>query len=231
MKVLFKGASERFYIRGDLIDTDDYVMYIESGAVAVYGEADNSNFIFAFKAGEVFPMVRRDGQFLNGRKLFYKALTNTKLLALPRADYTKRADQPEIASEINDRLVSTIENMYSRVDNLALGTVRERLLYRLNFLAERLGSVVRDKVIIETPMPHTELAASINTSRETVNRLMKDLEKEGLISLRNQVIIINSLKKLNSELKPADSGAIRSQATGMVLTAGLALDGVHTLLS
>ncbi|WP_245739699.1 helix-turn-helix domain-containing protein [Thermoflavimicrobium dichotomicum] len=65
-------------------------------------------------------------------------------------------------------------------------------------LAEKYGENINGTVYIDIPMTHQEFACAIGTTRETVNRLLNRLRKEGIMEMgRNKFIIrdYNALKQ------------------------------------
>ena len=57
-----------------------------------------------------------------------------------------------------------------------------------------------------TPPNQSELAARINTRRETVSREINAMERSGLIERRRGAIVINDVLRLSAEIQAADSG-------------------------
>jgi CRP/FNR family transcriptional regulator len=70
------------------------------------------------------------------------------------------------------------------IDSIAFKKMDERLLEYLEEKAEATG----DRVINST---HQQIAFDLNASREAVSRLLKQLEKEGVVELgRNRIKLL-----------------------------------------
>lgn len=79
---------------------------------------------------------------------------------------------------------SRMKEMIKTIDNIAFKKMDERLL---NYLEER-AQAHNSKVIHST---HQEIAADLNASREAVSRLLKQLEKKGIVTLeRNKINLL-----------------------------------------
>ncbi len=79
---------------------------------------------------------------------------------------------------------SRMQEMIKTLDSIAFKKMDERLLKYLLTKAEAHNS----KIIIST---HQEIADDLNASRESISRLLKQLEKNGVITLeRNKIVLL-----------------------------------------
>ena len=77
-----------------------------------------------------------------------------------------------------------MQEMIKTIDNIAFKKMDERLL---DYLYERADA--HDSQIINST--HQEIASDLNASREAVSRLLKQLEKKGVVTLeRNQIRLL-----------------------------------------
>jgi len=95
-----------------------------------------------------------------------------------------------LARSLLRALSSRLRHMTEEAEGLASMTVADRLLLRLQRLAEWSGRPVADGVRIALPMTQQELAALIGTSRESVNRALSGLRRQGKIRLDNGWIVL-----------------------------------------
>jgi CRP/FNR family transcriptional regulator len=72
------------------------------------------------------------------------------------------------------------EELLSVIDNIAFKNMDERLEWYLRREAEKSGNSLNIK--------HQQIANDLNTSREVVSRLLKKMEKEGLLVLNRNLI-------------------------------------------
>ena len=72
------------------------------------------------------------------------------------------------------------EELLSVIDNIAFKNMDERLEWYLKRQAEISGNSLNIK--------HQQIANDLNTSREVISRLLKKMEKEGLLTLNRNLI-------------------------------------------
>lgn len=107
-------------------------------------------------------------------------------------------------SALLDEVCEMLDMYEDRITNLQYMTTRERLISRLIFLAKKFGIRNNGEIVISVPITHKDIAGSINTSRETVNKEFKSLAKRGLIKYIRNEIIVNNIESLESELSSFD---------------------------
>jgi CRP/FNR family transcriptional regulator len=206
MEEIFRKGQRSMYARGEYIAVEDKVHFIESGTLAAYSvEKGERRFLFAFKDGEIFPYSNRKNELISGRAVEYRALSFVELITLDENKFKKEIMKPQNVPLLIDALVGIIDLQTERIDNLEQSQIYQKLIERLVYFIERLGVERGDKIIIEAPLSHVDIATSIGTTRETVNRYMKQLEKRGVITLKKQLIIINSVEKLK-KMAVSDDG-------------------------
>jgi CRP/FNR family transcriptional regulator len=77
------------------------------------------------------------------------------------------------------------QELLNTVDSIAFLQLDERLL---KYLQEK-ADLAEDNVITTT---HQQIADDLNSSREVISRLLKQLEKRGMITLGRNKVIMNS---------------------------------------
>jgi CRP/FNR family cyclic AMP-dependent transcriptional regulator len=97
---------------------------------------------------------------------------------------------PTLARSLLRALSARLRHMTEEAEGLASLTVSDRLILRLRRLAEWSGRPVTDGVRITLPMTQQELAALVGTSRESVNRALATLRRQGKVRLDNGWIIL-----------------------------------------
>jgi CRP/FNR family transcriptional regulator, cyclic AMP receptor protein len=102
-------------------------------------------------------------------------------------------------------LIQRLRAMSERVGELGALDVRSRLHAELLRLA-RPDRVNPRRAVIVAPPNQSELAALINTRRETVSREINAMERSGLIERRRGAIVINDALRLSAEIEAASSG-------------------------
>ncbi len=110
-----------------------------------------------------------------------------------------------LAEAVVTTLIARTRAMTRRVGELGALDVRSRVHAELLRLA-RPDHEDPKRAVIVTPPNQSELAALINTRRETVSREINAMEREGLIERRRGAIVINDALRLSSALEAANSG-------------------------
>ncbi len=100
------------------------------------------------------------------------------------------AHSTTLARSLLRALSARLRHMTAEAEGLASMTVADRLILRLQRLAEWAGRPVADGILIGLPMTQQELATLIGTSRESVNRALAGLRRQGKIRLDNGWIVL-----------------------------------------
>jgi CRP/FNR family transcriptional regulator, cyclic AMP receptor protein len=184
---------------------DRDVYFIMSGQLrAVYNTARQDLIFNDMKAGSIFgEMAAIDGA---PRAASIFAIVDSLVAKMPAHVFVETMF---IHRPLNEAVVRTLierlRAMSLRVSELGALSVRSRVHAELLRLARRDREDPR-RAIIVTPPNQSELAARINTRRETVSREINAMERSGLIERRRGAIVIKDVLRLSAELQAADSG-------------------------
>lgn len=206
MEEVFDNAVVVELRRDEVIDTKNKAFLVIEGAIGQYASgANGEKILFVFKPQEFFPLQSQTKSVTTGRSYIFKAFGPAKLLQMPYKDFLKRVTLPAYADKFAACVFSVMQHQLDRIDNLQEEQVRERLLERLIYLAHRFGTATGDRTSIDVPMSHADLAALINTTRESVNRHMKFFERQGIITVHRKKVRIHSLKAIKKMLEDHDT--------------------------
>ena len=110
---------------------------------------------------------------------------------------------------LGEKVISTLIDMVRvnsrRVGELGAMNVRTRVHAELLRLARPDREDPR-RAIILTPPNQSELAARVNTRRETVSRELNAMERGGLIERRRGAIVITDALRLSAAIEAASAG-------------------------
>jgi len=186
---------ERAVARGGTIfhqqDAAGGLYLILSGAVKISrGGRDGREVIVAvLRQGNFFgEMSLIDGQ---PRSASASAAQATRLLVLDREHFQRHVlAQPRIVAKLLRELSKRIRAANQSIENLALGSVYDRLFHLLGHLGRR--TPLKDGMgTVERVPTHQELAEMVGASRETITRTLTQMEKKGLISIvRRRVTLL-----------------------------------------
>ena len=82
------------------------------------------------------------------------------------------------------------------VRQLSTDSVEQRIAAVLLKLAEKLGEVTHEVVLIQMPLSRVNLAQMTGTTTETASRIVSQFQKEGLVRTGRQWIAITDRMRL-----------------------------------
>ena len=119
------------------------------------------------------------------------ATEETSLVMLRRSDFVQLIYKtPQIATALLAELATQLRKTDRQIEGLALLDVTSRISETLLQLATDQGKETSDGITIESRPTHQELANMSGTTRETVSRVLKRLEKQGYINCVGRKITI-----------------------------------------
>ena len=126
-------------------------------------------------------------------------MVDTELFLIRREDFIGVVTRhPEIAIKVIQVLGMRLRQALELVRDLSFKQVPHRLAGLLLKLSEEYGAPAGDGVLIKLPLSRQELADIVGTSRETVTRELKKMEKAGLIGLDRRQIAVLDREKLKA---------------------------------
>jgi CRP/FNR family transcriptional regulator, cyclic AMP receptor protein len=119
------------------------------------------------------------------------AVEETELLSLNRGDFqTVLTDNRSITTALIKILTARLRRANHQISTLALLDVYGRVARVIVDMAREEGRRLRDGRIAFRRATHQEIANRIGTTRETVTRMLKDLERQGLIHIEGKEIVV-----------------------------------------
>lgn len=119
------------------------------------------------------------------------AVEETELLTLQRVDFQSvLADNRSITSALIKVLTARLRRANHQISTLALLDVYGRVARVILDMAREEGKRLKDGRIAFRRATHQEIANRIGTTRETVTRMLKDLERQGLINVDGKEIVL-----------------------------------------
>ena len=143
------------------------------------------------QAGKVWGIIAA----IDGRGATHdtRAIGATEMLVLPRTAFLSTlSEHPALWAEFARMLCYRLRKAHGMVDEFALVTLRKRLARQLCMLASAgLGDE-------EARLPFTqeELGVMLGASRPAVNRELRRLEKEGLVTLSYGGVTVSQFQRL-----------------------------------
>ncbi len=199
-----RGVKQTFR-KGDFIirpgDPPHGVFYVYQGLVKAYDitKYNEENLLIIRKEGELFPLIWAiTGQ---ERHVIYQALAPTVTWQLSRSVFLEFIENnPETLAPLLDMTIEMYRLHSERILNLEYRTVRERIISFLVTMSQRFGKQTDDGLLIDVSLRHQDIASSINATRETTSRELSALERKGLLSNKQSLILLKDLDGLRKHL-------------------------------
>jgi CRP/FNR family cyclic AMP-dependent transcriptional regulator len=119
------------------------------------------------------------------------AAEESELLSLHRTDFqTVLSDNRNILGSFIKILTSRLRRANHQISTLALLDVYGRVARVILEMAREEGKRLKDGRIAFRRATHQEIANRIGTTRETVTRMLKELERQGLIDVQGKEIVV-----------------------------------------
>ena len=155
--------------------------------------------IFGDDGKEVTLSILSEGDFFGEMSLLDQeprsatiiAEEDCEFLALQRDDFVRALEQdPGISASLIQVLADRLRKANHQISTLALLDVYGRVARVIQELAEEEGKRLKDgRVVVRRPT-HMDIAHRIGSSRETVTRMMRDLEENGHIETQGREIFL-----------------------------------------
>jgi CRP-like cAMP-binding protein len=119
------------------------------------------------------------------------AVEDTELLSLHRNDFQSvLSDNRSIMLALIKILTARLRRANHQISTLALLDVYGRVARVIVDTARDEGKRLKDGRIAFRRATHQEIANRIGTTRETVTRMLKDLERQGLIHIDGKEVVV-----------------------------------------
>jgi CRP-like cAMP-binding protein len=176
------------------------VYFIARGRVRVvdYSSSGTREVIFdELRAGGHFgELAAIDGE---PRSANVVAVEPTETAMIPGAAFVALLfDHPEIGLAVMRRLSEMVRQSTTRIMDLSTRGANNRIYAELLRLAKTGGGLAPNTAVI-SPIPvHSEIAARVSTTRETVARALSDLSHRSLLHRTDEALVILDLAQLTT---------------------------------
>lgn len=185
----------RVYRRNNLIlmedEFGDTLFIIKKGGVKITRVSEDGREVILamLGAGEFFgEMSLLDGE---SRSANVVSLSDSEVVILKRRDFVAILERyPKVAIALLRELAQRIRRSDQQIESLSLSDAEHRIGLTLLRLAQEMGRISHGAVEIK-PFPfQQDIANMAGTSRETVSRMFRLLEKRKLIERRGRTLRI-----------------------------------------
>ena len=203
LETFFRAHTRVDYKKGETIvrpqDDPSGIYFLDSGFVKAYNitKYGEENLLLIRGAGSIFPLIwaftGEHGQ------VSYEAMDKTVLWRASRNDYLDFLRRnKEILPIVLDMAIEAYMLSSERVMTLSYRTARERIISFLLNHSKRFGILNDDgdATTIYAPLRQSDIASSVNATRETTSRELNTMKKKGLIGIDGHKIVLLQEEKL-----------------------------------
>ena len=195
-------ATVHHYARSDFVfrsgAAGNNVYFLRSGRVKIHQLSPLGREVilwFCF-AGEIFGLAEVAGG--GGRVVNAQACEASEVLAVSQEKFRDYLDRhPRLALLSMQVLSSRLRVLGEMFVNLVSDDVSTRIGKLILRLSARYGTRVGKEVFLNIPLTHQEIADMVGTSRQTVTTALSALKRQGVLSIDNRRIHIESEELLN----------------------------------
>jgi CRP/FNR family cyclic AMP-dependent transcriptional regulator len=172
-------------------DSTESLYIVLSGRVKVYAGDDSGREVILHELGpgEYLGELSLDGE---RRSVSVKTLEPTTCCVVQGADLREfLAEHPDFAVHMTRKLIRMVRRLTAQVKSLALQDVYGRVVRVLMELSEPDG----ERRVVRAKLTQQDIADRVGSSREMVNRIMKELTVGGYVALSTdkQITILKKL--------------------------------------
>ncbi|MCH7496458.1 MAG: Crp/Fnr family transcriptional regulator [Candidatus Marinimicrobia bacterium] len=197
MGLIMDMTVRRTYPRNTLIvieeDKGDTLYLIESGSVKItrLNEEGREVILAILGSAEFFgEMALLDGQ---GRSANVMAIEDTVLFTLNRRNFLDVLERfPSISIHLLKEMTLRLRKSDQQIKSLSLSDAEHRIGIAIHRFAEDMGIFKQGVVTINRLPYQQDIANMAGTSRETVSRMLKNLEQKGLVEREGRHLIIRN---------------------------------------
>ncbi|MBI2773783.1 MAG: Crp/Fnr family transcriptional regulator [Chloroflexi bacterium] len=201
----------RSFKRGETIfrkdDPGTHLYLVLEGAVKIGlpGEFGQEALVAIMRAGDFFGELALFDR--SPRSASAVALDDTRAALLASDDFLLFLERhPGAVRVVLEVLARTIRRLSDRVEHLTFLDVPSRVAKYLLELSRAAGAAQADQATrgpgLELSLTQDELAAFVGASRVSVNRVLGDLERRDIVSIRRRRIAIKDPERLAKEVRP-----------------------------
>lgn len=202
----FSTSTTKSYSKGEILTFGDQdpegVTYLLDGVIEQYDLTSEGNKVTVniFKPPAFFPMSWAINKTPN--TYFYAALSDVKVKqASAEKTVAFLKDNPDVTFDLLSRVYKGTDGLLRRLALATSGVASNRLIFELLMESYRFGSDTSEgKRAIK--VRQNNLASRSGLARETVSRELHKLEKEGVITLTKEGIILD-VEQLEESLNKA----------------------------
>jgi len=187
--VALRGQTRSFPAHAILInegDSTDSIYIVLSGRVKAYASSEDGREVVLteYGAGDYFGELSLDGA---RRSASVKAIEPCTCRVVQGSELQAfLSEYPEFALHLTRKLIRMVRRLTDQVRSLALQDVYSRVVRLLHESSEPVGT----ERVVRRKLTQQDIADRVGSSREMVNRVMKELGAGGYVTQREGRIVL-----------------------------------------
>lgn len=169
--------------------------YIISSKISSNGK---EKYLYYLSNGDLVNQCAIDGKVTTTTS---KAVRNTETISIHKDIFLNLMKEDfKLCSLVLNSLTLTIRKSQRQILNLGVYGISQRTVSKLLKLSRDYGKKIDDYILIDAPLNQTDLSYMVGSSREAVNRALKELEDKNIIFFVGHKIAITNRDKLLDEM-------------------------------
>jgi len=195
------------FTKGNVIfhegDEGNQIFFIRTGMVCIYTSNKAKRITLAYlDKGEYFgEMALMQPGLL--RSATAEAMTSVKAYALHRADFQQLVEKDRnVPFLLLNYTMERLRKANQQIYDLTFLNVQHRIIRRLLDLCKEFGNLRADGAYqLTVKITHQQLADAVGAARETVSKILIDLQDQQLIIFQNKKLIVLQLAQLEEKIE------------------------------
>lgn len=195
------------YTKGTVIfhegDEGNQIFFIRSGMVCIYTSNKAKRIMLAYlNNGEYFgEMALMQPGLL--RSATAEAISPLKVYALHRADFQKLVEKDRnVPFLLLNYTMGRLRKANQQIYDMTFLNVQHRIIRRLLELGKEFGTLRADgNYQLSVKITHQQLADTVGAARETVSKILTELQEKQLIDLQNKKLVLLQVEQLEQRIE------------------------------
>ncbi|WP_249866013.1 Crp/Fnr family transcriptional regulator [Paenibacillus konkukensis] len=197
--------AERHYKKNTVLfhegDSGNEFFIIETGVVKIYRMDYTKEVILSlFREGDYFGEMSLLETGMT-RSATVETLASTTMYTLKRSDFIEFLEKsPKLSLKLLQVTMERLRKANEQIYDLTFLDVRTRTIKVIARLAEEHGVSKQSGVTIAMKLTHQQLANMAGTVRESVTKVLQELQEDGIITIDKKMINIKSMSALKERI-------------------------------
>ena len=178
----------------------DNIYIVLEGKVTMYrlSEKGQKRVIYILNKGEIINEVIFDNITAS---INCEGFEDSEIISIPKVDLLNIMQQEfKLTEVILCSMSKKIRRLYRQIKNTVPTKMDKRVAAKLWKLSKDYGVETQEGVLIDVKISITYLADMLGSSRETISRAVKELEKMDMVKIKDRKFIVNA-EALNKYFK------------------------------